>query len=224
MNTIDILLEISKIEPNIKAYSFHLYNKQSLVQERISDWKASEQKIFDSAMRFKKQYCLPFWDGIMLSSFNQSCHSDSFLEAALHHNSIDNLKFIDTTEICELFQLKQQRIAVNSQVKMIDGSIRHLPMLDFHIPVSDNHIPIIYKVCKCLELPDGYILNSGESYHYIGITPIEWETLYIILCKALLYSPIIDKAWISHQLIEKSCSLRIGQKNGIDTQVVTKYP
>ncbi len=224
MNTIDILLEISKINKEIKAYSFHLYNKQSLVQERISDWKESEQNIFDSAMLFKKQYNLPFWDGIMLSHFNRSYYSDSLLEAALYHNSIKHLKFVDTNETQELFQLKQQRIAVNSQVKMTDGSIRHLPMLDFHIPVSDNNIPIIYKVCKCLELPNGYILNSGESYHYIGMNPIEWETLYSILCKALLYSPIIDKAWISHQLIEKSCSLRIGKKNGIETQFVTKYP
>ena len=63
-------------------------------------------------------------------------------------------------------------------------------------------------------------LASGESYHFISSAIMSWNELYIVLCKALRFCPIIDRAWISHQLEEQSCSLRINKKNGIMPIVV----
>jgi hypothetical protein len=33
--------------------------------------------------------------------------------------------------------------------------------------------------------------------------------LLTMLAKALLFAPIIDRAWVAHQMIERACGLRI---------------
>lgn len=94
------------------------------------------------------------------------------------------------------------------------------PMLDFHIPISDINLNIVENICNLLELKSGYILNSGESYHFISSTIVTWEDLYLTLSKALRFCPILDRTWISHQLEEKSCSLRVDRKNGVEPMMV----
>lgn len=220
MNTIDVLKAIIKTDETIEAFSFHTFPEQSLVQDRISNWSVKEQTMFDFAIGFREKYRLPFWDSLMLGSFNNENYSEKLLDIALHHNEIKDLTFVPITDFTNYVgTINNKRLAVNSQVKMKDGSIKHLPLLDFHIPVSELNQNIVYKVCANLNLK-GYILNSGESYHYIGLTPVEWDNLYMILSKALLFCPIIDRAWVSHQLQEKSCSLRVDKKNGITTKVI----
>ena len=93
-------------------------------------------------------------------------------------------------------------------------------MLDFHIPISDINLNIVENICNLLELKSGYILNSGESYHFISSTIVTWEDLYLTLSKALRFCPILDRTWISHQLEEKSCSLRVDRKNGVEPMMV----
>jgi hypothetical protein len=40
----------------------------------------------------------------------------------------------------------------------------------------------------------------------------DYHELIDFLARALMYSPIIDRAYIAHQLLEKRCSLRISGK------------
>lgn len=223
MNTIDVLKIIADTNDSIDVFSFHTFPVQSLVQDRIRGWNTNEKKMFDFAIRLKHEYNLPFWDSLMLGTFNNANYSEKLLDAVVHHNLIKDLKFLKINELPDFIKtIRDNRLAVNSQVKMKDGTIKHIPMLDFHISISDINQNIVYKVCHNLNL-SGYILNSGESYHYIGVTPIEWNSLYTILAKALMFCPIIDRAWISHQLLEKSCSLRVDKKNGLTTKVVMKF-
>lgn len=211
MNTIEVLKEIIKRNSTIALLSFHSFPPSVMIQDEISDWSEREQKVFERALELKRVFHLPFWSGVMLSSFNNNGFSESILSAALHHNPIRNLSYIDVDKVPEEVD---RSCALCSRVILKDGTERHIPMIDFHVPPSPENLIIVQSVCRLLGLHPGWILNSGESYHYIGALVVSWESLYDVLSKALVFNPIVDIAWISHQLREKSCSLRVGEKKG----------
>lgn len=222
MNTLDVLTIIGKKNKDIQFFTFKSFPQQKLVQEQIVEWSEIEQCHFNKAIEIRNQLHLPFWDAVMVSTFNNSHYSEKIMRVALYHNhnkSIFQVTFEELEQILLSYK-SNERIAVCSSVMMKDSNIRHIPMLDFHIPVCDTNLKIVEFVCKILDLGPGYILNSGESYHFISSNIVSWDKLYNILSKALRFCPIIDRAWISHQLEEKSCSLRVDKKNGIEPIVV----
>lgn len=226
MNTLDILDIIKENNKDIETFSFHSFPNQTLVQRQVVEWGILEQKHFDMAMKVRKELHLPFWDAIMVTAFNNPNYSNQILEAALHHNYHQSIFYIKREDLQEFIALHnyQERTAICSSVIMKNKQTRHIPMLDFHIPICDTNLEIVEHVCKILNLGSGYILNSGESYHFISLHILSWDELYCILSRALRFCPIIDRAWISHQLEEKSCSLRISKKNGITPTVVKAIP
>ncbi len=58
----------------------------------------------------------------------------------------------------------------------------------------------------------GFLLQSGESYHFYGKGLLDDRALVRFLGQALLLAPVIDRAWIAHQLIEGASALRISKK------------
>ena len=219
MNTLDILNIIGNENKEIEAFSFHTFPSQKLIQEQLPEWGDIEQKHFERAMEVRDKLRLPFWDAIMVTAFNNPNYSLSILNAALRHNHARSLFQVRTEDILynPLLSNNSERIAVCSSVLMKDKRTRHIPMLDFHIPVSELNLSIVEDVCKILKLGPGYILNSGESYHFISSGTVSWADLYLILSKALRFCPILDRAWISRQLEEGFCSLRVDRKNNVET-------
>lgn len=222
MNTIELLAQIQQRHPQIASFSFHTFPAQQLIQQRMKEWGTKEEAHFHRAMQFRERYKLPFWDSVMLATFNYPDYSQKILRQCQTHNSIQGLFYATAADAYRLLHGLQDssRLAVSSYVRMTDGSVNHLPMLDFHIPISDIHTGVVKEVCRLLHLHDGYLLDSGESYHYIASHTASWDELNLLLVRALRFSPIIDRAWISHQLEEKCCSLRIDRKHGVDTRVI----
>lgn len=226
MNTLDVLSDIAKTYRDISQFSLINFPQQRLVQNWLQPWGELEKAHFNYALSMQKKTGLPFWNSIMLYAFNNVDYSPALLKSALHHNPIDVLVQVDRQDMENGFLLSledNKRWAVNSKVIMTDGSSRHIPMIDFHIPASDNNIFVVHDVCQALGLTKGFLLMSGVSYHFIGINLITEEELMSLLVNALLFCPIVDGAWISHQLRERSCSLRIDKKNGCYTKVVKKW-
>ena len=222
MNTLHVLNIIAEKNNDIKAFTFHSFPKQEFIQKQILDWGCCEEEHFKLAMQVRDELHLPFWDSVMVTSFNNPNYSKSILKIALRHNHPQSMIYINTEEIqhSPLLYDSNEPIAVCSSVLMRDMHVKHIPMLDFHIPISDYNLKIVENICEILELGAGYILNSGESYHFIGLRIVAWEELYLILSRALRFCPIIDRAWISHQLEENSCSLRVCRKNSIEPIVI----
>lgn len=222
MNSLDVIQTIVRLSPSIKSLSFHRFPKQQLVQERDIIWGNREQCMFDMALGFKN-VGLPFWDGIMLSAFNNANFSEALLQQALHHNAHTKVTYVGVDEL-QLWLHNEANniddIAFCSKVILNNGEECHLPLVDFHIPVSESNEKVVESVCRLLRLGSGWILNSGESYHFIGANPVCYSDLENILHKALMFTPIVDKAWVSHQLRERSCSLRVGEKRGLYPVVV----
>lgn len=102
-----------------------------------------------------------------------------------------------------------QILALSSLVRLDTGDERHIPMLDYRIPVGRRNQEL---VCQQLEVmgQTGALFASGQSYHFIGDTLLEGGAEFAaFLGKALLFAPIVDGRWVSHQLIEGACALRL---------------
>ena len=138
-----------------------------------------------------------------------------------HRKNIDEVYVNNDTGLLHKSELLEKKgFFFNSKVKLCDGTMNHLVMLDFSISVSVEHTKLVKDALAHLGLKHGYILDSGSSYHFIGTDIILDSDYRRLLCNAYLLSPITDGRWIAHQLIEGSCNLRIGEKNGFTPKLI----
>jgi len=117
----------------------------------------------------------------------------------------------DHLRLCDVSLDSNRMLALQSRVLLRDGNSRHIPMLDFHVPASDRSLRSVMTVLKVLRL-SGFVLLSGKSYHFYGDELMEEGELCRFLGKALLFTPIVDRAWIAHQLMASACALRVSQR------------
>lgn len=222
MNTLDVASETIKNNPDIDLLTFSKYKQQPLIQEKIELSKIDNEFI-SAALDIRNRLRLPFWDSLMLSFFDKKNVSKKLLSNALTHNK--NIEKITTRNIEDIrnyiIKNPQESLSLNSEILLKDNTVKHFFLLDFHIYPSDNNLKITTDILQILGL-HGYILDSGESYHFVSDSFFELESLINLLAKSLLFSPIVDRAWIAHQILERSCSLRVGIKHGIMPNVITK--
>lgn len=221
MNTLDILKQILISNSEILSYKFHIFPTKSLLQDIIK-LDEEEMGLVNNALNIREKYRLPFWDSIMLSFFGNKNYSKKILHQALRHNNRQTFFEVNRIDFLSgnLFINEKERLAINSGIVLQNEKIVHMPMLDFHIPVSECNFKIIKDVLIELKVVSGYILNSGESYHFIGDYYIDEKSLIDFLANALFFAPIIDRAWIGHQILERSCSLRIDKKHGVYPEMI----
>jgi hypothetical protein len=222
MNTLDVIKEIITENEVISQLTFSRYPEQTLIQNTM-DVAEEDLDLISSALEIRRKYSLPFWDSLMLSSFDRDNVSIEILSRALHHNA--NVEKIKTKDISKIEKIinenENEKMSINSEVELKDGSVKHLFMLDFHLFPSENNLKIIVKILTVLNL-HGYLLISGESYHFISKDLYESDAIIDLLSKSLFFSPIVDRAWIAHQLLERSCSIRVGKKHGIIPTVLKR--
>jgi hypothetical protein len=85
-------------------------------------------------------------------------------------------------------------------------------------------VSIVENILQLISPSDGWILNSGKSYHFIGGSLIDEKSMSRFLSTALLYVPFTDKNWIAHQIFEGASALRLfdNPRTGNGTPVVVK--
>lgn len=203
--------------PEIATITLASYSHLPIVQQRVSPTKF-EREVIEKAVAQRNATHLPFWDCVMLSISASEDPMDTLLDSAATHLSLrasdtvlKRQNIIDGGIQRLLAQKSSQKeeSCIVSEVLMTDGSIMHLPMMDFHCPPSPAGRRAATAVCKRI-FPNGSILiESGESFHAYGLELIPNCDFSSFLGKSLLYSPIIDRAYIAHQLIEGRCALRI---------------
>jgi len=194
------------------------------IQERITMSK-EEQALIEAGLRLRASHNLPFWDSVLLSTFNVTPVPVKLLQEVLHHQPL--------TQHCRVVKRKDltahylrdlatavpptRMLAMSSSLKLADGSIRHLPMLDFHCPASSENLSLVGEVVRKLAVGNGFVLKSNKSYHFYGRELLTANELKRFLGRALLFAPVVDRAWIAHQLIESACALRISANRGEGT-------
>lgn len=106
-------------------------------------------------------------------------------------------------------------LAICSRFTRADGSVGHLPMLDFRAEActepatTARTLELIAKALIAACAPDGVVLDSGNSYHYYGfdlVTEVKWRK-FMLNC--LLLEPIVDVRYIAHRLLSGGAALRI---------------
>lgn len=222
MNTLDVVSETINNNPDINLLTFLKYPKQILLQKKIELSKIDKEFI-SVALNIRDRLRLPFWDSLMLSLFDKENVSADLLSSALSHNpNSEKIKTRDIEDIRKFLSTNpQENLSLNSEIHFKNKTVKHFFLLDFHIFPSTNNLRIVSDILRVLDL-QGYILDSGDSYHFVSDSFFELDSLINLLAKTLLFSPIVDRAWVAHQILERSCSLRVGKKHRIMPTVIKK--
>lgn len=223
MDLIDVIKKVISYNDNISSISLKEFPNRGLLQDRFT-LDNDELTTMSRALHLRSQLHFPFWDCLISTYIEGQPYSKRLLVDALHHNA-----FIDTIDILQqdfdqlediFLALINRRLAISSEVTLESGTTMHIPMIDFHIPMTEPFSDILTDIVRLLGQEEGFFLASGESYHFYGLKLMTRDELLNFLARALRFTPIIDRAWISHQLEERRCALRIGYKNGVLPRMV----
>lgn len=130
-------------------------------------------------------------------------------------------------------------IALDSNVDLANGSPMHFAMLDLSIPQSDDNLQKTKAKFRELILPkfgEGFFLNSGASYHFLGERLLQLDEWQAFMGSALLTAIIsmnqegvnvvekrvVDDLYIGHSLVRGESGLRLttnGRKKSLPTVV-----
>ncbi len=108
----------------------------------------------------------------------------------------------------QLARRPDENLGITSLVKLADEKIRHIPMIDFRCPCSSENLRQIREALFRLEQKRGFVLESGQSYHYYGIDLMDvhrWVN-FMEQCKEI---EIIGEIWPTFQLDDGYATLRI---------------
>lgn len=194
------------------------FDRPPLLQDRVALTDAERDK-FNAAIAIRETTGLPFWECLMLDCFAPSSIPERLLDAVLLHQTNRERNVTFAREAVRQGSLKKiadsvatpQIAALISQLRMTDGSEKHLPMIDFHCPTCIENQKLAISVGRRIMQQPFLLLNSGKSYHAVGTQPISRDELGKTLARAILYSPIVDRGYIAHQLMEGRCALRISK-------------
>jgi len=216
---IDVIGELLRINTEISELCVFEPRPVPLAQTRLGGG-AGISAILKAGLKLRDDLGLPFWDSVLVSSLEAGAPAFPILEEALFHNApphrvipiarADWSRF-PLTSIAAA-GLSSRVLVLKSRLKMRSGEIRHIPMLDFHCSFSSQNRELASRVSTMMDSAGGYLLHSGRSFHFYGKSLMTEQQLPSFLGRALLLSPIVDRAWIAHQLIEGACGLRITPK------------
>ena len=136
-------------------------------------------------------------------------------QAAIHDNHADEEQDVARADIGpqlweRLFKLPDDFVlAASSKVKLKDGRLAHLPMIDFKCSPTRQNIELAKEAFQKIGQTDGVLLNSGNSFHYYGQTLMDETEWRNFLGHCLLLSDFIDTRYVGHALINNECRLRL---------------
>jgi len=217
----DVLECILRASPNAKRIRTFRPVLPPPYAERaeISDM---ERALVANALMYRESTGLPFWDSVFLASGQSEIIPRGIIHAAMYHNGSDRGEaFFDVSSLradslrrYAADAARGEIVVVSSRVEMLDETIRHIPMIDFHIPASGIAERIVDAIIATVWGKPGFILCSGRSYHFYGDGLVNEVEMNALLARFLMFSPVVDRAWVAHQLLERACALRISPKNG----------
>ena len=145
-----------------------------------------------------------------------------YVPQALTNNGRLKTRIVKSTPINRLVKSirsikisKVWSIGLMSRVKMKNGQYYHIPQIDFEIPVSKDNLNLVKKCLSgTVKVFPGYILQTGNSYHYLGLKLLKqkgWQEFIgrCVLCNKPRAKTIVDSRWCGHSLITDCTNLRI---------------
>ena len=102
-------------------------------------------------------------------------------------------------------------VALCSKVRTKENDQLHIPLLDFHVEKTVMAFEMVKRITRTLFGSDFIILATNRSFHSIGLTLKHDNEFRQVLARSILFAPIVDNAYVAHQLIEGEASLRISK-------------
>lgn len=209
-----VYLDIINRNPSVDIFRVFEFSSNNKVQDREKNASFKNDIVINKALKEKSRTGASFWESLFSLAEEGECLDKDFMKNALFHNKNEKYKHYTKDSFLKFISSDiHGDVAINSKVILNDGSERHIPMLDFKIKSNKRNLKIVKDVLSILELK-GYILDSGKSYHFIGYNLITESELLDLLAYFILLQPISDKAWATHQILERSASLRLSRKYG----------
>lgn len=176
------------------------------------------QAITDPARDEHRRRGFGFWEFVLAAAVTADSPTRvGLINGALRHNSdeairvsLDRELFIERLGAAEYENLPpRDLVSFLSSVKVAgDERQLHLPLLDLGVQSGPDGQAAAVDAMEALGL-NGLLFDSGRSYHFYGADPVTQPDLVTLLARAQLLSPIVDSRWVSHQLIDGTCGLRI---------------
>lgn len=216
MPTAEILTLLVSENKTISAIFAFSYRHPALLQQRLA-LTADENTIIAKATALRSSSGLPFWETLMLSCFDEPHDFTRLLqEATFHQSHADSLLRISRDEVLAgrladlvTAQPAGHHLSFSSKIELGGAGTKQLPLLDFHCPESVENDRLVTEVCKQLYRDTTLVFSSGESYHALGLGPLDEHGFRNFLTRSLLFAPIVDARYVAHQLLEGACALRL---------------
>lgn len=97
---------------------------------------------------------------------------------------------------------------LTSKVILKDGSEDHIPMMDFYCYHFEKKEEILPEIEKYMKPFHGFILDSGNAYHFWGtqlMNKKEWQN-FLDFCYGQKHT---DRNWIDFSKLQDFCILRV---------------
>jgi hypothetical protein len=104
---------------------------------------------------------------------------------------------------------EQDALGLCSRCRQADGSIVHLPMMDFRTRPDASGLKLTRIALEKLGYSNGAIVASGRSYHFYAFELVSEGEWVRRMAHFLLLSPVTDARYIAHRLIADTGVLRI---------------
>ena len=218
LTSFDVVGELARALPDVDC--FHLLDVPSPpeFQKRV-EHLADFQESIHAGVDLRDRFGISFWDGLLAYACSTPKASllAAFNAALLHDPSKSRLRQRRSSQLSEqelttiMASLPLGRmLAISSLVLLKNGERKHIPMIDFRCRVTETNLDVVKAALQALQTGPGTILDSGASFHFVGTSLISESELFAFLARGVLLSPVVDRRWAAHQIIESACALRIG--------------
>jgi hypothetical protein len=186
-------------------------------QQRLTSMEKL-QPLISKALKLRQDYGVSFWMALMyIAELDDHQLPPELLRAASFHQPMANAETrtvatesitADTIRAWAATTSPGRILVLSSKIVLPGNRAVHIPMLDFRVRSSLGNQRTAELVISQLNAA-GWLLDSGQSYHFYGAQLLADDQLRTFLTRALFFTPIVDYRWIAHQLLENACALRI---------------
>lgn len=217
-----LVLALPRINPSLKSLMFNVYSPYPGLEERFTpNADRSFQEVAEKARDLRRANFddIPYWESILVAASLSQERFGFFVGEAIRHDPVREFSNRFEMSVGELTDGRlheeigklsdNSALALCSQCRSHDGSVRHIPMMDFRCLPSPENLERIRTILTGLGQKSGAIVESGRSYHFYGFELLDENEWTRFLARCLLLHPFTDARYIAHRLIGGTCALRI---------------
>lgn len=111
--------------------------------------------------------------------------------------------------IQKILDSSSKLIGVLSKVETLSPFFfKQIPMVDFKCSVNQENLATIKEFLRLTGQSEGFLLNSGNSFHYYGSRLFHKDEWQVFMGRCLL-SGLVEPRYVGHSLIQGAATLRI---------------